>query len=101
MPYYKDLSFFEQSAHDDFEADPLAAGWMAPRNGVYMCTSCGYEIYLEGQALAPSDATCNDHPHWTPRAEQSRGPVRWKLIAVLMDQLGPRRKFDRAQFQKP
>lgn len=75
MALYKNLAYFEHSAHGNF--DTLhKPGASVPDSGIYRCEGCGDEIsHTKNQILPPQ----NHHQH-----SQAQGTIRWRLIAVAV-----------------
>jgi hypothetical protein len=97
MPYYKPQSgevsvLFSPMPVTCVAFDtPFDAQQIVSCSGIYICETCGFEIALASGMETPKEKTCNNHPSdRVPPARQSRGPVRWYLVAAAMNGSRPR-----------
>lgn len=85
MPLYKDLSFFKENRHKNFDGPFLKPGTLVERDaGIYRCKNCGFEVAVKYRDLFPVENQCKDHcGKWTPPASVAFGPVQWQLVALV------------------
>jgi hypothetical protein len=82
MPKYKDKSRFFTTNDKRFD-DLFEPGQEAPFDAIYVCITCGFEVYAEKGTELPSYSMCDEHADnldWC-----SQGTVTWRPLAALVN----------------